>query len=341
MSLPIANVYRDYARYGRNVWNYAMSDKPVKPIVNYLMPSRKPRRTQGMRRTRYGKRQVKGRYNKSKGLKKQVAQLSRIAKADQGTLIFRTRDTTSASSAVNSSLFKGVQDLNTLTKMELVLAQLRYYDPADPATLIVAPGATGSFQKDFFFDKSHHKIEIRNNYIVPVKVRFYIFKVKEDTNITPQVAFENGMADIGNPGNTSALVYPTDSNQLMELWKIAKSVSFTLEAGQSRVITYTNKKFVYDPSISDNHSLTFQRSFDGCSCAVRLEGIIGHDTVEGSEQGTLQAKVDITIDSVWHVMYPAGADIKHIKVTNSSSTFTNSGRVSNMPVSDNQGFGVL
>lgn len=325
--------YLNLANMGYNAYQHYSKNQGKKSTRSLRAPGYRPRTVV----VPYRKSQ-KGRFGKVKGIKKQVAQLSRIAKADQGTLIFRQRDTFTASCSVNASSFNGALDLNTLTKMELVLAQLRYYDPSNPATLIVAPGATGSFQKDFFFDLAHHKITMRNNRQVPVRVRGYIFRVKEDTSIAPATAFTQGLADVGAPSATSALVYPTDSNQLMEIWRIAKSCNVILQPGQQKVMTITSKKFVYDPSISDSHGLAFQRSFDGSNFSVRVEGILGHDNTDSSEQGNLQGAIDVQIDSTWNVLYPAGADIKFIFVDDNSESFTNGGVVANKPTSALQAF---
>ncbi len=292
-------------------------------------------------RKRTGRRMVgvKGRYRKHKNIAKQVKQLSRIAKADQGTLIYRRRRAFRAVCNANESAFSGVA-LNNITTIETVLAELRYYDPSIPGTLLQAAGSTGTFQKDFFFDLSYHKVICRNNYQTPVKLRVYFFHVKEDSSITPPTTFTNGLADVGNPSNVSSLVYPTDSNQLNEIWKVDKSCNVVLQPGQVKTMSLTNKKFTYDPSISDNHTSSFQRSFAGSYLCFRVEGTICHDSTVTTEQGSNPAGVDIQVDDTWNVMYPAGADIKFIVVNDESDSFTNSALGSNMPASNNQGFSI-
>ncbi len=337
MSFP----YRRFtASYARKLAPYAFAAGTASmgalKAYQYAKPAvyRMSKYASGTRNRRRYKRR-KPVYVKTKGLKKQVKQLSRIAKADQGTLVYRRRQTFDAQSSANSSAFVVSNELNSLANMELVLAQLRYYNPSDPVNLITASGNTGSFSKDFFFDMSFHKITLRNNYQVPVRIKAYIFKVKEDTSQTPMSAFTAGLTDVGNPSATSALVYPTDSRLLNEIWKIDKSLSCILQPGQEKVISVTLKKFVYDPATSDTHSLTYQRSFDGSNFNLRVEGVCGHDTTL-DEQGILQGGVDGVTDSVWKVLYPAGADIKTIIVNDNSDTFTNSGVVTNKPYADNQ-----
>jgi len=135
------------------------------------------------------------------------------------------------------------------------------------------------------------------------------------------------------------MVYLTDSPQFQELWSVGKSMSKTLQSGQECTMVHTCKKFNYNPSVSDSHTSNFQKSFDGSYLVVRVEGVLGHDT-SADEQGTLQAGVDVQIDTTWKVLYPAGADIKYIFVADDSSSFTNGGVCANKPLSDNQGYTV-
>lgn len=311
---------------------YAPTTKDLQYMYNFAKKKfkRPPARFKKGKGNRYRKKPV---VKQVKGLKKQVSQLSRIAKADQGTLIYRRRITFRNLASANSSVHGGVT-MNSLGMLETVLGQLRYYDPTAPTTLVTADGSTGTYSKEFYFDISSHNFIIKNNYQVPCRVRYYICRIKEDSSITPVTAFTNGLADVGNPSTTSPLVYITDSPQFDEIWSIQKSDSFVLQPGSIRKIFYTNKKFTYNPSVSDNHSSSYQKSFDGSYFLVRTEGCLGHDTAN-DEQGSLPAGIDIQHNATWKVLYPAGADIKWIHVDDNSNNFTNAGVTSSKPVSDN------
>ncbi len=301
-----------------------------------------PSRSQPTRRRRkpvYRKSFNSKGYRAVKGLKKQVKQLSRLAKADQGTLIYRKRNPFDVQSLANQQTFVGVP-LNSLIDIETVLAELRYYDPSNPAVLITADGAVGSFSKDFYFNKSYHHINIRNNYQVPVNVRLYIYKVKEDTALSPSTCYISGLVDIGGLADTSPLAYPSDSHILNEVWSVAKSSRFRLNPGNERSISYLCKKFTYDPSVGDTHSLEYQRSFDGSYFAIRIEGVSAHDPI-ADEQGISPAGVDVIINSTWEILYPAGGDIKFIVANDTSDAFSNSALVTNKPIADNQTYSKL
>lgn len=313
-----------------------------KKYLDAFYPNRMKYRYKKNKKKNKRKYKSKARFSKPvtdlKSVKESVNILKRSVEADQGTLIYRFRRCMTARSAVNSCLITQGKPLNNVSNIEAVLAQLRYYDIATPDTLVQADGTTGTYRKDFNFNKSFHKIVIRNNYQVPCRVRAVIYKVKEDTSLTPPSCIINGLADVGNPSITSPLIYATDSEQLNEIWKSDESWSGILQPGSRKVITYSNKKFTYDPSITDNHALTYQRSFDGCYFSIRVEGVIGHDAVE-DEEGTLQSGVDVQVDSSWEVLYPAGVNLKYIVVNDTSDSFTTGGAtggvVSQKPVADN------
>lgn len=273
-----------------------------------------------------------------KQMKSQIRELRRLAEADMGELIYRFRNTFTVRSSVNS-IDQGEYFSHTSDTLETILGQLRYYNPSAPTSLVTADGSAGSYQKDFLFTSIYHKIHLRNNYQVPADVTVYKVRLKGDTSIAPLTAFSNGLADIGNPGSSSPLVYLTDSEQFKELYSIESSKSFRLSPGATRTMSQSLKNLLYDPSARDSHTVTYQRAHRNMFFIVRVEGVVGHDS-SIAEYGVLQAGVDILIDRTFKVKYPAGADIKWIVVNDSSDTFTNGGVVSSKPVSDNLGYSV-
>lgn len=273
-----------------------------------------------------------------KQMKSQIRELKRLAEADMGELIYRFRNTFTQRASVNS-IDQGEYFSHTSDTLETVLSELRYYNPSSPTALVQADGASGSYQKDFLFTSVYHKLHVRNNYQVPVDVTIYKIRLKGDTSITPLTSFTNGLADVGNPGSSSPLVYLSDSEQFKELYTIEQSKSFRLSPGSTRTMSQSLKNLLYDPSARDSHTLTYQRAHRNMWFIVRVEGVVGHDSTL-SEIGVLEAGVDILVDRTFRVKYPAGADIKWIVVNDSSDTFTNGGVVSSKPVVDNQGYSV-
>ncbi len=286
----------------------------------------------GQKKSRRGK--VKSFPKKVKG---QIKELKRLAEADMGTHIYRKRTTgrvLASESVVGNTDFS----ISTVTILEDALAGLKYYDPAAPGTLVTAAAATGTFQKDFYFPRIYAKLSARNNYQVPCNVKLYMCMPKRDTSISPKTAFTNGLTDVGGVSETSPLVYVTDSVEFQDLWKIVSTQSALLQPGDSLSISNSIKPFQYDPALVDNHNMTYQKKFGSMVVFVRIEGVLGHDSSVTTEQGTLQAGVDISTYLVAECRYPAGADIKQIVIADSADTFTNSGVASSKPLADNQSY---
>ncbi len=277
-------------------------------------------------------------YKSVHGLKNQVKELKRIAESNMGTLLYRQRETARVLSGVNG-LGQNSFDGSQSTFLELVLAQLRYYDHEAPSALTTASGITGTYQKEFYFSRNYAKIMVRNNYQVPCKVTLYAVTPKGDTSLAPQTAFTQGLSDVGNPTATSPLVYLTDSELFNDLWRIEKSKDFYIMPGTEASLSHSTKSFQYDPSMFDDHNLLYQKKFGSFAFIVRLTGVLAHDTVVTTEQTTIQAGVDVQIDSTWVVKYAAGVDIKFVFIDNNAdATFTNAGITSASPIVDNQSF---
>lgn len=318
----------------------------AKAAYNYLTKPSKPKASTKSLTTNASssrtlkKKRAPGRVKKPtvKKLAKAVHKLRIATESDQGVLTYRWRQTYRCLASVNSSSHTNVPvSLNGV--LETILAQLRYYNPSVPGTLTQADGASGTFMKDFTFDKIYTSLICRNNYQVPAKVRVYLCKVKDDTSIEPTSAFSNGLADIGNPSSTSPLVYLTDSPQFTDLWKIENSEIAQLQPGEEMKMTYSIPTFQYDPSLVDSHNQAYQTRYHGCVIVVRVEGVLGHDT-SVDQQGSLAAGVDIQLDRTFVVKYSAGADIEYLVVNDESDTFTNGGVTSQKPIPDNIAYSV-
>lgn len=275
-----------------------------------------------------------------KKIKSQIRELKRLSEADMGSHTHRRRTTGALVSAVDQKVITS-GEMQNLTILEGVISQLRYYDPTAPTNLVTGNGTTGSYQKEFLFKSSHHAITLRNNYQVGCHIRLYLVSSKVDTSIAANNAFTAGLADVGAPASTSPLVFVSDSQQFKDLYKIVKSKMVYLKPGSSVTLSYNIKPFQYDPSLSDSHSLTYQKRFHDLQFMVDLLGAVGHDITNSSEQTNIQAGVDWEVRSTWVVKYSAGASIEYLYVDDQADTaFTNSGVVSQMPIADNQTYSV-
>jgi len=273
-----------------------------------------------------------------KQVKRSLRTVNKKLNAGMGHLTFRQRSTGRVLAAVNQQTLLNIGAVH-LNFIESVLAQLRYYNPSSPATLVTADGTTGSYSKNFLFKSIVIKLTIRNNYQAPALVRTYTCLPKGDTNVDPATAFTAGLADVGNPTSSLQIVYLTDSPQFKDLWKSVKSTKNLLMPGDEIDVYYKCPQFNYDPSYADSNTDTYQSVFKSVALLIRVDGILGHDT-SVDEQGFLQAGIDYSMDRVATVDYQAGADIDFIYCTDGSDSFTNGGVVSQKPVADNLPYSV-
>lgn len=231
----------------------------------------------------------------------------------------------------------GYKDAVGTTAIELAIAQCRYFDPSNPATLITGSLAAPTYQQKIAISV-FAKCIIKNNYHVPCVVTCGIAYPKEDTSITPNAARTNGLTDVGNPDPASTLISYKDSRQFRDLWYV-KLKSKYLAPGDQIIMTKKQGRFTYDPSLQDSHSQTYQKTTKSAVFVYRCQGILGHDTAVSTEQGMLPAGIDVYIESIYYIQYNSGgAAIKTIVLNESASqTFTNSGVVSQQTV-DNQAY---
>lgn len=286
------------------------------------------------------KRQVRRKYKTrrtKKTVKKQLKEIKQSLKSDQAVHTFRGRYTGRTTCAVNQSVFYGVPSIQAST-LETAMANLRYYDPAVPGTLVTANASTGTYTRQVHFKRLYNVLTIRNNYQIPVNVKVYSLAPRNDTSIAPETFFSNGLTDQGAAlSATSPILYPTDIDMFNANWRILKSKSRLLLPGREFSISYSFGPFDYDPSNYDSHSLSFQRKFGAHYFGIRLEGVLGHDTV-ADEQTTMQCAIDWMLNKKHVITYDAGVNLNDYYTDNSAdASFTNGG-VTSQVVVDNQAY---
>nr|QXP07653.1 MAG: putative capsid protein [Arizlama virus] len=209
-----------------------------------------------------------------------------------------------------------------VTEIESAMSSLKYFNPSDPGNLVSTNFTTGSFQKEVLV-QGYGSLQIRNNYQVPCVLDLYVCKVKQDTSTSPLSYVTDGLTDNGfSTPSTNILGYPTDSDTFLDNWKVIQHQKKTLMAGDMTSISYSTKKFSYDPSYVDTHALTYQVQYDSHIILYRLQGIVGHDNTSAVQQGTLAAGIDILLKQNVKVEYNAGADINYYVLSNQLTSMT-------------------
>lgn len=320
--------YRHLKAYGR----YAIP--LARAAYRGYRSSRRPSRR--VRKARVPRTRSSRLPKKVTGLTKQVRELKRLAKADMGTHIHRIRMVDTIKASENNQQYSHLF-ANNVAILQDVLSRLKYYDPSNPTALLTADGDSGSFQKEFYFSKVHSKIVVRNNYQVPCEVRVYSLTIKDDTSVNPTQVYEDGLVDMGSPSPTSPLLFLTDSKVFRDTYHILKSKVVHLDAGKECTMSWTAKPFSFDPATFDVHNRQYQTAYKAMAWMVFVRGTVAHDAL-GSDTGTSSAGVDMLVDVVLEVQYPAGADITQISVDNQSDVFSNGALITNKPMADNQPF---
>jgi hypothetical protein len=268
---------------------------------------------------RYGKRKYrrrsKSRKRASKRVKKRATGIKRINKALRtlsrranngvGTLRYKRISVDTASSAggsVNHVAFVGSQ-LDTIRR---ALQNLPVYDPVDQKTN-VCDFSVGTFQREIEYASTFSKITLRNNYALPCKMTCWLISPKSDTSISPVTAIIQGLGDTGNATVTDPLIYPSDSIEFMDLFKIHKRYDALLVPGME--VTYRTGfgPFMFDLAFEDSHNLQYQKKFKSHIWLVRLQGVIAHGTTSGNS--LCQSKLDIKTEIHYVVKYDANADL--------------------------------
>lgn len=314
----------------------------------YVRKTRAPVKRRRVYKSKYTTRTRTRRYSTVRsrrslaGLNRRITALSKSVKSDQAIHTHRRRDFLQVGCAVDQVVNTGIEGINT-TNLELAMANLRYYDPAVPGTLVTANASTGTYTRQIHFKSVTQKLTVRNNYQVPCMVTIYAATPKEDTNISAVSFYSSGVADqtIGPMAVTSPLLYLTDIDLVRDNWNIRRVKQIFLQPGsQTYAFHATSKPFDYDPSNVDSHNLQFQKKYGAFQFIIRVEGPYGHDTA-AAEATTLQAQVEMFVDTKFVITYDAGVNLTDFSEdNNASTTFTNGGVVSNKAVADNQGYSV-
>lgn len=229
----------------------------------------------------------------------------------------------------------------SVTTMENDLSALRYYDPANPATLVTAAGGTGTYTRNFRFTSIYHKLEAINNYCVPIIVDLYIWGPKNETNQSPINAEANGIADQVvnlNTNTNNQLIRPSELQMVRSEWKILAHVRRTLLPGKRTKLRWNDKNINFKPSVFDTETLGYQKKFASRSLMIRIQGVLGHDLVDVNNLATLGGAVDTRYTRISKIVYDAGVALRDISIDDNTSkqgdTFTGGLAVSLRPISE-------
>lgn len=317
----------------------AVAYQAAKKAMQYAYSSS---RNKGYQRYQKSNKRYKARKQKiprkAKTIKAKVKRLERKVNSNISEHVYRSRTVNALIAAVNVQN-SSVNNMITNQTIDNAIANLRYFDPATPGTLLTADVGASTYNQSITIKSMYSNATIRNNYAVPLYLKAYVCEPKVDTSISPLSAWTNGLADQGNPSATFPCMYPSDSDQFNELWKITALKKVFLQPGQQVEVSHSSKRpFIFDPSLEDSHPSTYNIKWSPAALFCQVSGAIAHDSAL-DEQGSIGCGIDILIDTTIKVSYNSGGPkLKDFTVSNASATPTNGFLCANKPDSNNQGY---
>ncbi len=309
---------------------------------SYRRHTRRPLRKRRYTRRRFPmrKRRTRRRFVKRGGrlakLSRKVKKLAQTMSSTTGTLTYRSAAYDRVDCNENQQGIIAFE-MNAKTSIELVLGQLRYYNPEIPGTLTVADFDTGTFQKSIRFVSTHMKATFRANYLVPVDLTIYVLRCTDDSGLAPLALWTAGMLDISNATVTNPLSFPSDSRPLMDSWSLKRVKHLVLQPGQQTTVSANGGSFLYDPSVQDEFTALFQRNFKSFAFMAVVKGVIAHDDSFPLEQGIGRTLCDLEVFRTFNVKYDAGADIHFVYTQGGGGDiFTGFPNISNKPAAAQQ-----
>ena len=272
-------------------------------------------------------------------LKSSVKQLRFSDQASNGTMTWRLW---TAHGLLASENLQGVQSFDgfSIANMETALANLKYFDPANPGTLVTADFTTGTYQRQTHFKSMSTTLELRNNFISDCNIVVYLCKPKDDTDIQPHTAWSNGATDGANVDTTSVATYPSDFTQFKDIWTTKRVINATLSPGQSVSCSHTENDIMFDPSVIDSHNLGYQKEYKNFVFMVVIRGTPSHSSASSATRGLSAAGVDIIRKRTAVVNYDAGIGIEYVHADTSGLNTLTSAVQSHQPVPDNVSYSV-
>lgn len=249
----------------------------------------------------------------SKSVAKRVTRLEKSMRENLSEYEYRLMSASVISiAAVNSCVISPVIS-ETISTIETVLGEARFYDEQVPATLVQASLVTGTYARKIHMAKQCVSCTFKNSYDIPVYITVWVHEPKGAHSTSVVQAFQDGCADnaSGALTVTDPQVELRDSRLVGQLWTRKKTVKKLLNPGQQLVVNYCTKGFKYDPAFADIITSSYQQRFHTFSMDCKVEGVLGHNATL-SVQGLMIGSVDVLAQRSWKVIYDAGIDLKYV-----------------------------
>lgn len=248
-----------------------------------------------------------------KPLKKRIKELEEKIHDNFMTYEYKTNSTFQAASVINRCGY-GVGNLFTNVDFENVLAAIPYTDPLFPGTKQTVDTRIVTVATRWKIS-AYAECVMRNNYLYPLHLRCYIIKPKSDTSILPTTSIANikpfqeagPLASNLIYSTTDPWLYPTDSKDFTDHWKIITSCDMKLQSGDECKVPYS-EDMEYDQEYLDQQPNTFTKKWTRF-ILVRVVGVVAHDLTDAALVGICPTKVDAIVHAKFLLKKPADIPI--------------------------------
>lgn len=225
-------------------------------------------------------------------------------------------------------------DMNNLTQLQASLANLRYYNPGTPGTLVNADGTTGTYSKQYFFNSISGKITMRNNTTAEGNVVVYVVVPRHSTSNSAQQAFAAGFND--QAANATYAVnhvcaFPTDSEQFNKHWRIVKIKKRHLKIGERFTVTHHINKFKYNDAHADDENDSYQPKYKSFAFLVGIYGDLMHGGTAPHDANFQRFAVDCITECTYKITYDGGARLSDFSVSDLRTATAGAGKQAMKP----------
>lgn len=269
-----------------------------------------------------------------KVIKKKLTKMCHFMKQQEATHTRRERYTGSVKSLTNTRTYGNV--CFNLGTLQGAMNALRFYDTATD-TMKTIDLANGTYNRDVNVS-IYRKLTVRNNYHVPCVVSVYSCTPRDSTNNLLLSAFTGGLADQNNPASNSDLMTLKDSDDVKKIWSIKTMFSGVLRAGRQKTFANSVRRFLFDISKNQFDTNQYQKKQGGHCWIISVSGVVGHDSVVGTQQGHIDSGVDYSATATIKIHYDAGKDLNDFSLVDGATAFTNVGRITNQPLAAQQNY---
>lgn len=270
-------------------------------------------------------------YRKVHQVSSKVDQLAKEVESTIGTQILRKRFNVVDSSGANNVQYHAL-DAISKTSLSIGINSLKMFDPDTPATPIIVDGNNTPFEDPFIYPTIHGSLLLRNNNVIPVKVRLYLLHCKTNHSESVFNTIKDGL-QLASPDTTAVmtnpLLFPTDSAEFMQKWSIKESWNFVLNPGQEQSRSMTRKNVMYDPNVADGVGEEFTQEHKSTVWLIRFHGVASQlaQTNGNSLHNYGEGHLCVEFNDTMTLKYEAGIGLKYIRLIDPNVSQTTASQV--------------